>query len=86
MESFRIIWKHSAEKELRKIDKQFIPSIISAIEKLSTNPFPNGAKKLFGTENHFRFRIDDYRVIYSVFQNELIIEIVRVGHRKEVYR
>ncbi len=73
MESFKIVWKRSAEKELRKLDKQSIPKIISAVEELFINPYPFGVKKLFDTENNYRIRVGDYRIVYSVFQSQLII-------------
>ena len=85
MESYQIKWKKSALKDLRAIRKNFIPKIIEAIESLSINPFPIGAKKLAGSESTFRIRIGDYRVIYEVLKAELIIQIIRVRHRKDVY-
>ncbi len=86
MDYYKIRWKESAVKELKRIDKQFIPKIISAVESLSNNPLPNGIKKLSGAEFTYRIRIGDYRVIYSLSEKELTIEIIRAGHRKDVYR
>ena len=86
MASFEIQWKASAKKELKKIDKVEIPKIINEIEKLSLEPYPTNHKKILGTEHIFRIKIGNYRVIYSIENNELIIEIIRVRHRKEVYR
>jgi mRNA interferase RelE/StbE len=53
---------------------------------LSNEPFPHGVKKLVGSEFSYRIRIGDYRVVYEVFESRLIIEIIRVRHRKDVYR
>ena len=86
MATYNIIWKNSAKKELKKIDKKEILTILNEIEKLSTNPYPQNHKKLTATENIFRIRVRSYRVIYRVENSELIIEIVRVRHRKEVYK
>ena len=86
MDYYKILWKKSAVKELEKIDKQFIPRIISTIESLSNNPLPVGVKKLSGADVIYRIRIGDFRVIYSLYEKELIVEIVKVGHRKDVYK
>ena len=61
-------------------------SVILPIEELSENPFPTGSNKLIGSEHTFRIRVSNYRVIYSVENDELIVEVIRVGHRKDVYR
>jgi mRNA interferase RelE/StbE len=86
MDIYRIEWKPSALKELKKIDRQLIPHIIQAVETLSRNPFPSGARKLQGVEHSYRVRVGDYRIIYQVFKNKLIIAVIRVRHRREAYR
>ncbi len=86
MATYRIEWKRSAEKELRKLSRDVIPRIIAAVADLSANPTPEGVRKLAGSESSYRIRVGDYRIVYSVFHDVLVVEIVRVGHRKEVYR
>lgn len=86
MASFEIQWKHSARKELKKLDRSIISKIIPAIESLIENPFPVGIKKLYGSEHTYRMRVGDYRIVYSVHGQILIVEIIGVGHRKEVYK
>ena len=86
MASYQIEWKNSAYKELQKLPRQMIPKIISAVGDLSDNPYPQGVKKLVGSEHSYRIRFGDYRVVYEVIENKLIIEIVRVRHRKDVYK
>jgi len=86
MKSFDIQWKASAKKELRKIDKTEIPKILKEIELLENDPYPTNHKKILGTEHIFRIKIGNYRVVYSVENQKLIIEIIRVRHRKEAYR
>jgi len=56
------------------------------VEGLAENPHPVGSKKLTGTEYNFRIRIGNYRVVYSIESKQLLIEIIRVGHRKNVYK
>jgi len=86
MASYEIEWKHTAEKDLRNIDRQFIAKILEAVESLSTNPLPTNCRKLKDAENFYRIRIGDYRVIYQVNSHEQLITIYHVRHRKEAYR
>lgn len=86
MDSYNIQWKKSAEKDLLNIDHQQIPRIIKSVESLIKNPFPNQSLKLHGTNKLYRIRIGDYRVIYQVNNNENILTIFYVRHRKDVYR
>ncbi|MEK6751628.1 MAG: type II toxin-antitoxin system RelE/ParE family toxin [Chloroflexota bacterium] len=86
MASYQIEWKNSAYKELQKLPRPMIAKVVAAVSDLANGPFPHGVKKLVGSEFSYRIRIGDYRVVYEVFENRLIIEIVRVRHRKDVYR
>lgn len=86
MASYKIEWKNSAYKELQKLPRPMIVKVVAAVSDLANDPFPHGVKKLVGSEYTYRIRIGDYRVVYEVFENKLIIEIVRVRHRKDVYR
>ncbi|GAB4302450.1 MAG: type II toxin-antitoxin system RelE/ParE family toxin [Thiohalomonadaceae bacterium] len=86
MASYRVEWKRSAEKELRKLPREVIPRIIEAVGGLGANPVPQGTRKLVGSDHNYRIRVGDYRIVYSLFQDRLIVEVIRVGHRREVYR
>ncbi len=86
MASYRIEWKNSAYKELQKLPRPTIVKVVAAISDLSNDPYPSGVKKLIGSERSYRIRVGDYRVIYEIVEDKLIIEIVRVRHRKDVYR
>lgn len=86
MDTYQIDWKSSALRELKKLDRQIVPTIVSAVGALSANPFPSGVKKLHGGESTYRIRVGNYRVVYEVFSNRLVIEISRVRHRKDVYK
>ena len=83
---YEIKWKHSAEKDLRGIDRQFISQIIEAVGSLSENPFPSQSRRLKGAESSYRIRIGDYRIIYQVDSKKKLIIIYHVRHRKDVYR
>ena len=82
---YKINFKKSAIKDLKTIDKNICQSILSEIQKLSENPRPFGYKKLHNRDNYFRIRINNYRVIYQVQEQELIISVIKIGHRKDVY-
>ena len=86
MDTFKIEWKRTALKELEKLPRPMISRIVSAVDNLSSNPFPPGVRKLVGTEDIYRIRVGDYRVLYNIIENKLVIEIIRVRHRKDVYR
>ncbi len=85
MESYKVEWKRSAVKELRKLPKDVIVRIFKAVEQLPENPYPVGVRKLVGSEDSYRLREGSHRIIYTVLSSSLIIEIIRVGHRKDVY-
>ena len=86
MASYKIEWKQSAKKELKKLDKQIIPRILQAVENLANNPYSSGSKKLIGSNSIYRIRVGDYRIVYNIKSSVLIIEIIKVGHRREIYR
>ncbi len=86
MDVYSIYWKSSAVKDLRKLHRQAISRVIEAVEALSSNPFHSGVRKMQGSEHSYRLRVGDYRVVYTVFESDLVIEVVRVRHRKDVYR
>jgi mRNA interferase RelE/StbE len=86
MDCYQIKWTNSAKKELRKLDKNIIPRLISAVEELAKNPYPQGVKKLVNSENNYRIRVGDYRIIYEIKSSVLIIYIIKVGNRQSVYK
>jgi mRNA interferase RelE/StbE len=86
MASYKIEWKQSAKKELKKLDKQIILRILQAIEDLANNPYSSGSKKLIGSDSIYRIRVGDYRIVYNIKSSVLTIEIIKVGHRREIYR
>ena len=83
---FRIEWKKSTRKDLRKLPPRVVDRIIEAVDELADEPFPFGSEKLQGSEHACRIRIGDYRVVYEVVVTAKLVEIQRVRHRKDVYR
>ena len=86
MACYNIEWRPSTKKDLRRISKSEILKIIKAVEALSNEPRPLGSTKLAGSDFTYRIRIGDYRVIYEIHDETILIEVVKVGHRKDVYR
>ncbi|MDT5120799.1 MAG: mRNA interferase RelE/StbE [Acidobacteriota bacterium] len=86
MELYKIEWKRSAAQELEKLPKETIAGVLKAIEQLTVNPYPPGARKLVGSQHSYRLREGSYRIIYTISSLSLMIEIIRVGHRKDVYK
>ncbi len=85
MGEFKIFFKKSVEKDLKGIPKNYLVKILEKIERLKENPRPEGSEKLTGKEL-YRIRQGIYRVVYSIQDTELTIWVVKVGHRKEIYR
>jgi len=83
---YNIQWKKSAKKELRKLPRQNLKNILAQIESLEKNPFPINHKKIIGQNNTYRIRSGQYRIIYSVYENILTIEIIKVGSRQSIYQ
>ena len=86
MASYTITWRKSTKKDLRKIPEGEVREILEAVEALAGNPFPIWSIKLSGTQDVHRIRVGKYRVIYDVQGNELVVEVIRIAHRKDVYR
>lgn len=86
MASYKVVWRTSAERELRKLPREVIANLVELATALSIDPFRHGAVKLAGADHTWRVRSGDYRLIYSVAGGTLVVEIVKVGHRREVYR
>jgi mRNA interferase RelE/StbE len=81
---YKIEIKKSAQKELKNLPDKALKKVIEKIGSLVANPRPAGCKKLSGDEK-YRIRIGNYRVLYSIEDEILVIFIVKVGHRKDVY-
>ena len=82
--AYTLYFSKHAIKELEKINEPFYSSIKQAILDLSENPRPPGCKKLKGRSG-WRIRVGSYRVIYDIFDNQLIVDIITLGHRKDIY-
>jgi mRNA interferase RelE/StbE len=85
MAEYKIYFKESVEKDFRLIPKNDLQKIILRIQDLTKNPRPPGHEKLTGQER-YRIRQGHYRIIYSIQDKELTVWVVKMGHRKDIYR
>lgn len=83
---YEITLTHAAERSLRKLAAKARTRVAAAIELLQHNPRPPAAKQLVGGSGVYRIRTGDYRIIYEVNDGALVILVLRVGHRREIYR
>lgn len=83
---YTLLYKKSVDKDLRKLPEDVRNSIVEKIQSLTTSPFPTQSKKLRGSFDLYRLRYADYRIIYEVNGSEVVIIVIKVGHRKKVYR
>ena len=83
--AYSVVIRAKAEKELSKFSRDMQLRIRNAVLSLSDNPRPTQAKKLVGAIGWW-LRVGDYRVVYKIIDSELIIEVIRIAHRREVYR
>lgn len=81
---YKVTIKKSALKSLQKIHEPQYSSIKNAILQLSENPRPFGYIKLTGREA-YRIRVSDYRIIYEIFDSQLVADVIALGHRKDIY-
>jgi len=85
MASYRLVFKKSVSKDLRPVPNKDVARILQRMEALKENPRPVGSEKLSGQER-YRIRLGVYRIIYEVVDQFLVVTVVKVGHRKQVYK
>ena len=85
MAKYKITVKKSASKELEEIPGKELRKIVRRIQSLVQNPRPHGSQKL-SRQEQYRVRQGDYRIVYSIDDKDSVIDIVKIGHRREIYR
>lgn len=83
--SYSLVVKKSAERELRAIPKTDLRRITERLRGLRSKPRPPGCEKLSG-QDHYRIRQGDYRTVYAIDDDARVVTLVKVGHRRDVYR
>ncbi len=87
MQRYQVLVQPSAHKTLRKLPKDVQHRIIAKMESLADDPRPIGAIKLKGEEDdYWRLRVGDYRIVYEIEDEKLFILVLRIGHRKDIFR
>jgi mRNA interferase RelE/StbE len=85
MEKYKLVFKQSVSKDLRALPKRDIARILKFIQALAREPRPQGCEKLSG-QDRYRVRQGVYRIIYEIHDEVLTVVVVKIGHRREVYR
>ena len=86
MASYSVELTRTAEKQLRRIAKRDRSRLVQAIQGLADRPRPHGSRKLQGYEDVFRIRVGQYRVVYEILEGRVIVIVLKVGHRKDIYK
>jgi mRNA interferase RelE/StbE len=84
--TYTVHWARKTVKQLGKLDRTAQKKIILAVTKLADNPRPHGAKSLVTRPGEYRIRVGDYRVVYEIHDDRLVVLVVAVAHRREIYR
>jgi mRNA interferase RelE/StbE len=84
--AYKVAFSKSANKELSRLPKNIYLKVEVSIDGLIEIPRPAGCKKLVGSKNTYRIRVADYRIIYDVNDDIIEILIIKIGHRKDVYK
>jgi len=82
---YQVFVKPAAQRQLKKLTLAVQKDLIALIESLSDEPRPSGCKKLKQRQNQYRVRLGDYRIIYSIEDMSLIVRVIKVGHRRDIY-
>ena len=85
MVRYEVVYRPSIAKDLRKLPRDDIGRILARAEALRDDPRPPGFKKLTG-QQRYRIRQGDYRILYTIADAVLIVEVVKIGHRSDIYR
>ncbi|MCK5543632.1 MAG: type II toxin-antitoxin system RelE/ParE family toxin [Desulfobulbaceae bacterium] len=85
MAVYKILFRKSVQKDFNPIPKKDLKKILDCIKALAEDPRPPGCEKLTG-EGRYRLRQGRYRILYSIQDDELTVWVVKVGHRKDIYR
>lgn len=83
---YKILWKKSAEKDLKNIPHKLINRVIEAVESLSKNPLPPRVRKIIGSVNLYRLRVGDYRIIFEIDSKRKNVIIIYIRNRKDAYK
>ena len=86
MPRYTMLIAPGAERKLAALDKPIQRRVAARIDSLAENPRPAGVKMLHGKANTWRLRVGDYRILYTIEDNRLVVLVIKIGHRREVCR
>ena len=86
MPRFKVEFASVVLRELKNLPSKISHRLVEAAESLGETPYPIGTKKMHGDEGLWRIRVGDYRILYKIEGHRLVVLIVKIGHRREVYR
>ena len=86
MRQYNVILSPKAQKGIKSVPDDYVVKIHKSLSLLSLNPRPIGSVKLVCSYNHYRIRVGVYRVIYSIKDDILTVEVIKIDHRRNVYR
>jgi mRNA interferase RelE/StbE len=84
--TYRIEWRPAAAKALEGLPRDLARRIYTRVSCLAEDPRPSGCEKLAGGHNEYRVRVGDYRIVYAVEDRAVLVLVLAIGHRREVYR
>ena len=84
--TYSVEFKRSAMRQLKRLPKNIQRRIADAVDRLADNPRPHGYIQMETDDILYRIRVGDYRIIYEIIDNKLVVLVIRIGHRREVYR
>ncbi|MBF0308472.1 MAG: type II toxin-antitoxin system RelE/ParE family toxin [Magnetococcales bacterium] len=84
--TYAVVWDHAAKKQVLRLDQDIRRRILQKVVSLEAMPRPPGALKLEGSVDVWRIRVGDYRILYTIEDDKLIVLVVKIGHRREIYR
>jgi mRNA interferase RelE/StbE len=84
--AYRVVIEDGTARAIRKLDRDVQRLVVAKLERLAENPRPPGSKKLEGAEDLHRVRVGDHRIVYRIEDQVLLVLVVRVAHRSDVYR
>jgi mRNA interferase RelE/StbE len=86
MKTYEVVLSKTAEKNLIKLSAKIVNKIIPVLKALGHEPRPIGCKKLKGFTNLWRVRVGDYRIVYSIEDVIMLVDVREIGHRKDIYK
>lgn len=83
---YSVVLTTQAEKDLKKLPRTVLERIANSLRTLQENPRPMGVKKLQAEKDAYRVRVGDYRIVYRIVEQAILVVVIKIAHRREVYR